>query len=427
MPAARGYRGVDPRGKSKPTSAPPARLLARDVPGKDAAAVGLDDAADEGQPQAVPRPLGRPGARRVAAHEGLEGPLGEALAESPGRGRARRRGRTSPSRETRISIGSVRRVPVRPRVDEQVLHGPREQGGVEVDGERSRPRRPRSPRWPAATAPRRRGLEATSTRPRLSLRRSARPVRATSSRSPRIASTAAELLLDVVERGAGGVLDRRRRPSRPGGGRARSRGRRPRATERRPQLVADGAEQLALPAHHRLDAVGHAVEAHRDVAHLLSDPAPTRRRPGRCGTARSPPPKRSAAWARCSSGRASWLATPPAIAESAATTRKSASANLHQAHGTGRGPKRSISSAPSSRSPRTTGTKMCCGAVRGDGSAALGDAAHVPGQAARVAHEAHVEARDVAHLAHVGARRDRRRPRRPRGASPRCAPGPRRP
>ena len=47
------------------------------------------------------------------------------------------------------------------------------------------------------------------------------------------------------------------------------------ARERRPQLVADRTEELALTAHHGLDPVGHPVEADRDVAHLLSDPPAT--------------------------------------------------------------------------------------------------------------------------------------------------------
>ncbi len=91
-----------------------------------------------------------------------------------------------------------------------------------------------------------------------------------------------------------------------------------------------------------------------------SDATHRRRPPARSvRTARSPPPKRSAACARASSGRASWLATPPAIDESTPMTSASPSANLHQAHGRTRGPKRSISRAPASLSSRTTGTKMC--------------------------------------------------------------------
>ena len=304
--------------------------------------------------------------------------------------------------------GPVRRVPVRAGVDEEVLHDPGEKRRIEVE-------RPSA----ATSAP---AVERDGRRRRLLGDAASEPLDEPSVLLSQVGQAGArdveqvaedridgaELLLDVVERRRG-----RLRLGRPSGARP-SREAVARDLERDAARAPSGdrSSWLIAPSSSRWPRTiasmrsAMRLKLDRDVAHLLGDPAAAARPATSVRTARSPPPKRSAACARCSSGRASWLATPPAIAESATTTSKSASTNLHQAHGTGRGPKRSISRAPSSALAAHDGHEDVLRTVGRDGPAALGDALDVAGQAARIADEAHVEAGDVAHLADVGARRD---------------------
>ena len=184
-----------------------------------------------------------------------------------------------------------------------------------------------------------------------------------------------------------------------------------RTPEGGPQLVTDGAEELALAAHHRLDAVGHAVEARRPPRAPRARPidAP---RPMSARNARSPPPKRSDACASCSRGRASRLATRPAMSEStrhdehererrAATTARRPGCGPELLH---------LERADAALRSRTTGMKMCCG---------FSGTMAAPSRRPRV----HARRRACADRG-PGARRSRSRraPRRRRRASPRGRP-----
>ena len=121
--------------------------------------------------------------------------------------------------------------------------------------------------------------------------------------------------------------------------------------------------------------------------------------------ARSPPPTRSAANASFSRGRAIMLATRPAMSDRNVTTSPMAMTNRHHPQGTLRGPNFSISSAPTSSPPRTTGTKMCWGFSGTIAMPRPTARVHARGQLVRIAYESHLEAGHVAHLLYVGARR----------------------
>jgi hypothetical protein len=93
--------------------------------------VRLDDATGDRKPEPVPRTACRTSARWVAAHERLEGPLGEPLREAwslVAYDDADRRTALSAARDERGSDhdGSVRRVAVGAGVDEEVVHDARE-------------------------------------------------------------------------------------------------------------------------------------------------------------------------------------------------------------------------------------------------------------------------------------------------------------
>ena len=188
--------------------------------------------------------------------------------------------------------------------------------------------------------------------------RSARPARVTSSRSPRIVSTATSCFSTSSSgrdgaRRSGGARARRQAIARDLEGD-------PRTAKRRPELVADGAQSSRCPrtiASTR-SAIRLKLTATSRTSRATQRCAPRRRR---CGTRdrrrRSDRPRGRAARV---AARADSRPRPP-CAESTETTRTARGRAATRPTSARVRPELSISSAPTSSPPRTTGIAMCCG------------------------------------------------------------------
>lgn len=208
-----------------------------------------------------------------------------------------------------------------------------------------------------------------------------------------------ELLFDVVERARRGTTGWRIRRQSIAGDLERDTG----TPEGGPQLVTDGAEELPLAAHHRLDAIGHAVEADGHLADFEGDPsmpAPDVR------------PEREVPAAEPVGCMRELLEGPCEQVGHASRHEREDRHDQDEREdetpprpGPGVGPELLHLERPDQRSLADDRDEDVLRVLRDDGSPSAGRVVHASTELAWIADQAHVEAGDVAHLADVRARR----------------------